>query len=97
MVAPTLDDGHTPGPWVWGDNYRGLYGSGGEEDEVLQYAPYDGLWLAYVNGREANARLIAAAPELLKALKVLLNETMYKNHPAQSQIAIDAIAKAEGK
>jgi len=36
-----------------------------------------------------------AAPELLTALKVLLNATMYKDHPAESQMAIDAIFKAE--
>ena len=47
--------------------------------------------------REANARLIAAAPELLVALRRLLNDSMYKDHPEASQMAIVAIAKAEGR
>ena len=45
---------------------------------------------------EANARMIAAAPDLLDALKRLVNDSMFKDHPDASQMAIDAIAKAEG-
>jgi hypothetical protein len=49
----------------------------------------------------ANADFIVRACnahyDLLEALKCLLNATMFKDHPAESQMAIDAIAKAEGK
>jgi hypothetical protein len=59
---------HTPGSWVWADNYNGLDGLNGEP--VLRWEPYDGMWLNARDGREdGNARLIAAAPELLEALR----------------------------
>jgi len=35
-----------------------------------------------------------AAPDLLTACRALLNATMFKDHPAESQMAIDAIKKA---
>lgn len=41
--------------------------------------------------KEANARLIAAAPDLLEALKLAVSYGW--EHPS----ALDAIAKAEGK
>ncbi len=59
---------HTPGPWAWGVGYRGL---GTAHDEVLQWEAYEGMWLAYNDSREANARLIAAAPDLLASLSDL--------------------------
>jgi hypothetical protein len=67
---------HTPGPWIWGDDYRGLYGAG-PDNEVLCHASYEGMWLSHKPNREADARLIAAAPELLdelqKAHQIILN------------------------
>ncbi len=54
----------------------------------------------YPPEHEANARLLAAAPELLAALKRLLRETSYGTQPCDSQTinsARAAIAKAEGK
>ena len=42
----------------------------------------------------ANANLIAAAPDLLLACKRMVNDSMFKDHPEASQMAIDAIAKA---
>jgi hypothetical protein len=56
----------TPGPWIWGDDYRGLYGAG-PDNEVLCYAGYEGMWLTHGPAREANALLLAAAPDLLEA------------------------------
>lgn len=97
--APTF----TPGPWIWGDDYRGLYGAGPDND-VLSYASYEGMWVAYGHRRSQNARLIAAAPELLEALKGLHDDVMdyitlnklggENNH--WLVIARAAIAKATG-
>lgn len=36
-----------------------------------------------------------AGEDLLIALKALLSQTMYKDHPAQSDLAVAAIKKAE--
>lgn len=65
-------------------------------------------WTATAPGREhhknwfrlvthPDARLMAAAPDLLVSLQALLNATMYKNHPKESAMAIAAIAKATGE
>jgi hypothetical protein len=61
---------HTPGPWSWGEGYDGLYGCG--QDEVLHSSYEGGMWLAHTKCREANARLMAAAPTLLDALQALV-------------------------
>lgn len=60
---------HTPGPWVWGEDFSGL---GSANGEVLTYLDYEGMWLSYGINRQANARLIAAAPELLEALEHIM-------------------------
>jgi hypothetical protein len=61
---------HTPGPWTWGEKFRGLYGSG-PNNEVLSWYAYEGMHLIQ-GDTEANARLIAAAPELLDVAKKAL-------------------------
>lgn len=86
---------HTPGPWTWGESYNGLYGSG-KDNEVLRFAPYEGMYLDWGSkSRDANARLIAAAPELLEALKLARSII---GHPddAHSKLIDAAIKKAEG-
>ena len=61
---------HTPGPW-------GVSGSRDTDLEIRQIAS-DGMiaiveqTLGYAEADEANARLIAAAPELAEALRSLL-------------------------
>lgn len=76
---------HTKGPWeiVSGTKYKGNY-------EIT--AAIDGE-------HEANARLIAAAPELLAALKNLLTEIEAHDIHAPARIAFakKAIAKAGGE
>jgi len=79
---------HTPGPWEINEQYiiarskRGLR-------TICQ-------WGSYTD--EPDARLIAAAPDLLKALKVLV--ALHGNGPGDS-VSMDnaraAIAKAEGR
>jgi hypothetical protein len=73
-----MSGAHTPGPWDFGPGYEpgkstfDLYGPGGRQ--VIACASYENMWLATYNPitDAANARLIAAAPELLEALTDLL-------------------------
>lgn len=93
---------HTPGPWTFDDNMgcRDIRGADGKP-----IASTHGL--ANDDEDQANARLIAAAPELLAALKTALKCIEYcrEHHPdAQSgtgfpvEIELRAIiAKAEGR
>ena len=91
---------HTPGPW------RAV------ATEIVSTAcPDDDCVVADVLSKDYgdNARLIAAAPELLAALKgakdelIVLYERAYPNSEpindttAAIDLAIDAIAKAEGR
>lgn len=76
--------GHTPGPWTLFD--RLVQGRGG--------AP-----VAAVHGPHAyaNARLIAAAPELLEALKAALSYADMEMHHETVDEYWALIAKAEGR
>jgi hypothetical protein len=105
---------HTPGPWAYDGDSQEVYGTAEK---------YGSGWIARVVGNDsdgrpfpdeerlANARLIAAAPELLAALKMWMElETTcdgrrpcYCDDPEISQhgkcyacVATDAIARAEG-
>ena len=77
---------HTPGPWKLVDR----------DSVLIPIAPYE--WAEAYGGTEANARLIAAAPDLLEALKgMLLHMGMDEdewNKPTFDH-ARAAIAKAE--
>lgn len=95
---------HTPGPW--------LIGRGADGFPIVHTAPDSfspsGQGVAHVCKRPmtqehtANARLIAAAPELLAALKYLVAEAPddldddYNPHTAPLALARAAIAKAGG-
>jgi len=84
-------DAHTPGPWsarfdhdATGYPCYFLHGVSGDEKRNVQRLA-------------ANARLIAAAPELLEALNGLLNALpSATTHPA-IKAARAVIAKAEGR
>jgi len=53
-----MDSKHTPGPWNWVcDNLIGKSGA-----LVIESIPYEGMW---INNKDPDARLIAAAPDLL--------------------------------
>ncbi len=84
---------HTKGPW-----------------EQRTFAIYAGKELiAHTGGtlgagpktmeQEANARLIAAATDLLEACKAMLSSPTYGNEPSDEavEMTIAAIAKAEGQ
>lgn len=62
-VADTLDAGHTPGPWTAYEYAGGWWVSNLTDDSGPMVCV--GSW---PDDREANARLIAAAPDLLEAL-----------------------------
>lgn len=99
----TNKSSHTPGPWTIGN--KGGYSSNAvfAEDGQLAICDVYGLYLhAKIDEQlegtvKANAELIAAAPELLEALKeaseMFLGE--YPCHPTTERI-LAAIKKAEG-
>lgn len=55
---------HTPGPWVWTPESESIHGYSPEGEALV--VVYE------LNTNEADARLIAAAPELLEAAKMVL-------------------------
>jgi len=92
---------HTPGPWYVGSGTyegRNIYSVASvTDDEGFTYQPIvasaedDGIkcW-------DANARLIAAAPDLLEALQEMVR-TFAKNHAPAVDVARAAIARATGE
>lgn len=96
---------HTPGPW-----FVAVYSSGefkGHAVDVYADEGDDGetevciipQWIGAVDEQDANARLIAAAPDLLDALKGLFLDDAAKHpdaFPEAFAAARDAIARAEG-
>lgn len=102
---------HTPGPWTFREHgYPTLYRVHAFV-EGSDSAPVCGLWmpaeqLTIVEEGRANARLIAAAPELLEALKAvessvfLLGLHVDEDGCEGCQLRVrarSAIAKAEGR
>jgi hypothetical protein len=88
---------HTPGPW------KLRLGTGVQYDYLIEvkggaliaaYPHYSG---ATKKVTKANARLIAAAPELLAALNALLDDVGRTNSMLGAVQARAAIAKATGK
>lgn len=86
---------HTPGPWVWTGKYE--VGPISREDDQTNGMV---IPLADVFGgnREANARLIASAPEMFEALEVLVAHTDGLALPTTAQAArlkaLAALSKA---
>lgn len=84
--------GHTPGPWK--NENESIKDSQGWIVALLAKRANKGI-------TEANARLIAAAPDLLRELKYA-QETLYADYNEEPgsgrfQCIDDAIAKAEGE
>lgn len=90
----------TPGPWVVGNglDMKSVYG--GKHEQLLaistgeDYGSYFGDDTDDIECMEqANAHLIAAAPDMYKAL-----QTLARNFPdCATQDAVDALAKARGE
>jgi hypothetical protein len=78
---------HTPGPWTF---YRESSCDRGDSYGVKAPAPH--YWVVpTLNINPADARLMAAAPDLLEALHGLL---LFPNNPRENNKARAAIAKA---
>jgi hypothetical protein len=101
---------YTPGPWfhdgngnVWRRDPKDLYQNGGTVAGDKSLATIHKGW--HHDGAEgypveANARLIAAAPELLEALKqavTSMQDSGYQNSHVAVRAARAAIAKATGE
>ena len=95
---------HTPGPW----QVRGPSKVPGRKDMTGDFAIVsNGKIIAeaffqiakeYYAPAEANARLIAAAPDLLKILKRLLASCEYNDPETEAmRLATEIIAKVEGR
>jgi hypothetical protein len=84
---------HTPGPWTYDRSGYSLYVNSGRE--LVTALSMDGKRM---ETSEANARLIAAAPELLEALKSVIAWLDAPDESAfsDSELARAAIAKATG-
>lgn len=80
---------HTPGPWS----------VGGPTEYINQVAIDPAIGVVYGAGHEraANARLIAAAPDLLKALRACVEAEQPMQQAAATELARAAIDKAEGR
>ncbi len=101
-----MADAHTPGPWT-AQRPRGVMPAGGGEwprslifAEGVGQRVADAYWPC--DEQEANARLIAAAPDLLAACEAILGPMDYydpvKGFPLYEpfQMLKAAIAKAKG-
>ena len=75
---------HTPGPWVWTPDAETIHG----------YSPEgEALVVVYELGtHEPDARLIAAAPELLAAAQDALRMLAHMNGPTDKLSAAIALA-----
>lgn len=97
---------HTPGPWEYAENSANNFDVFGAGDTV-EVAVVWGLDDPLKAEREANARLIAAAPELLEALEdsldlfgVFLDHSDKGNTDMHRALGVKiraAIAKAKGE
>jgi hypothetical protein len=94
---------HTPGPWKWDgvDSFQSADALRSGDELVLSgigYTDYTGGIVFY---NDADAHLIAAAPDLLEALKQVVIAATMSIGAARTADAINAayvaIAKAEGR
>ena len=87
---------HTPGPWIV-DALGYGYDISAPEARCLITTSSDPKMVWGAIAREADARLIAAAPELLEALESLLAQVEQYGHKPECDAARAAIAKAKGE
>lgn len=80
---------HSPGSWVFESDISD------KEQAVMDSL---GCLVAVVNASIPNARLIVAAPEMIAALELILNDDRLMNaaSSAQTQAVLMAVRKAKG-
>ena len=90
---------HTPGPWMRYQHNAMLYPDQWwiSAGDCNGYAPNGDYMSVMGSCGEHNARLIAAAPELLDALKAAVEDCSMSMAPDIMDMASAAIAKAEGE
>jgi hypothetical protein len=90
---------HTPGPWGYCYDGSGTWSIGLNSDPQAE-PPYASIMDRNDERAGANAPLIAAAPDLFKALKAILEEANGDIFSEISYLLVDAgkaaILKAEG-
>jgi len=103
-----METKHTPGPWVTGNTSPLIFGvkrGNGTEPIGFVYGPSFTEKSKYGQTAMANARLIAAAPEMYEAIAAIAtamnlgyipNEILSEGSPILEGLRA-AIAKAEGK
>ena len=90
---------HTPGPWQavkWDDNADDVVGWSVVDSEGAMLPESE--MTGDIEEAEANARLIAAAPDLLEALKICIEVLEDSgNYPWTLEDVKEAVAKATGE
>ena len=99
MTAATKTATHTPGPWTaedwrWGTNFSSVWAVfANGTDGCMDKMPCE----CHGSNAEANARLIAAAPDLLEACKAAVIAFRIVELGEDTDVMCQAaIAKAEG-
>lgn len=97
-----MEDKHTPGPWR-----DGIYSKDNRGGWFTWVGPDSGDGIARVHSHtilisetQANARLIAAAPKMLEALRIAHPHPARQHEPGEmpeSCVICAAIAEAEGR
>lgn len=88
---------HTKGPWTTKTS--------SQDDFTIDIINEDGklsvaaVYHNYTDEAEANATLISAAPEMLEALELVLNDNRLMNAMSreQARAILDAVKKAKGE
>jgi hypothetical protein len=101
---------HTPGPWAVTSSKGDVHSQARNGQNWICQGPNDSVSAPFASEREANARLIAAAPKLLAALRLQIKEWHEQGCPTafapvdecmhcfgiRRQVALAAIAEATG-
>ena|SRR5438477_7786278 len=92
----TVPSAPTPGPWRLRENNRLVVGNSDKLDTPIAVVDMTSI---VAEEAQANARLIAAAPDLLAALKEVASmiEAYHEVPPTRANMVRAAIARAEGR
>jgi len=88
---------HTQGPWKVDKNHKGFVNIRRDVDSYT--SDIATVWDFYAENYESNARLIAAAPDMLEALEIakwIIEKNIHGPVAGYSNI-VDAIQKAGGE